>query len=163
MPAYCLCLTQKNTTPHVQWTLKQSEEISSMWKKKKKIEAPYRLCFHSVPIYPLLLFSSAFSAGFDSERNSPCGFAQQHLTISWNWHRLQCYRDSVVPDVQYRRAIHTEQSDGKERQPPLCSVCWCQYRGRSFYNWADFSLGTTTPSFDWFVAPAQGSNLMCLS
>ena len=36
MPAYCLCLTQKNTTPHVQRTLKQSEEISSMWRKKNR-------------------------------------------------------------------------------------------------------------------------------
>lgn len=50
--------------------------------KKKNIEAPYRLCFHSVPIHLFLLFSSVFSAGFDSERNLPCGFAQQHLTVS---------------------------------------------------------------------------------
>lgn len=89
-------------------------------KEKKTVEAPYRLTLfilsHSICFYYSALFSYL---GSTAKRNLLCGFAQQHLTISWNWHRLQCYRDSVVPDVQYRRAIHTEQSDEEERSPHL--------------------------------------------
>lgn len=85
-------------------------------------------------------FSLYYSALlFNSERHSPLNFAQQHLNISWNWHWLQCYRDVVVPDVQYRRAIHIEQSHRKDRPPRLCSICWCHYRGWSF-NWASSSF-----------------------
>lgn len=89
--------------------------------------------FHSVPIdLVFLLFSSVFSAGFDSERNLRCGFAQRHLTISWNWHRSSV--TGIVCYLMYNTGGQyiTEQSDEMERQPPLCSFCWCQYRRRSF-------------------------------
>lgn len=73
--------------------------LSSMWKKRrrKKIEAPYRLCFHSVPTHLLVSFSSVFLSWlWQWKETRLVRFAQQHLTVSWIWHRLQCYRESVV-------------------------------------------------------------------
>lgn len=57
---------------------------------------------------PSLVFNE-----FHSERHLPCVcsfsffFAQQHLTISWSWHRLQCYRDFVVTIVQKMQMSNT--------------------------------------------------------
>lgn len=53
-------------------------------------------------------------------------FAQQHLNISWNRHRLQCYRD-VCGTIQMSNTHWTNARKG--RRPPLCSACWCQYLG----------------------------------
>lgn len=132
MPAYCLCLTQNNTTPHVQWTWNNQRRFPVQYVKKKQRHLTDSR-FHSVPIdLVFLLFSSVFSAGFDSERNLRCGFAQRHLTISWNWHRSSV--TGIVCYLIYNTVEQyiTEQSDEKERQCPLCSFCWCQYRRRSF-------------------------------
>lgn len=120
-------------------------------------------CFHSVLIYLFLLFSSVSSAEFDSGRNLCCSFAQQHFTVSWHWHRQQRCRDSMGPEVQYRRAIHSEQSDEREWQPRLCSVCWCHFCEEKFLPGpAPRSVPCLSSVTDWFVAPAQGSNLTCL-
>ncbi len=114
--------------------------------ENKKIEAPYRLCFHPVQISLHFDYSALFSQPASTvKRTRLVVFAQQHLTVSWNWHRLQCYRDNVVPDVQYRRAIHTEQSVERECQPLLCSVCWCQVS-----IWANFS-----DSLCWLVCSSS--------
>ena len=91
-------------------------DIQYVKKKKNKKEAPYRLCFHSV----LICLSSCLSWGlWQWKRTWPCGvltlffyfffLAQQHLTISWNRHWLQCYyRDGVAPDVQYRKQTNKQ-------------------------------------------------------
>lgn len=91
-------------------------------------------------------------------------FARQHLTISWLWHRLQCYRDSVLSDVQYRRAIHSEQSDEKEpRTSSLFCLLMSIFKEKRPAGPPPQSVHMTPSLTDYFVAPAQGSNLICVS
>lgn len=88
---------------------------SDLWNnQKRREENGGTLQTHSI-------HQSAFNLGlpflvsseFHSERHLPCVcsfsffFAQQHLTISWSWHRLQCYRDFVVPNVQKMQMSNT--------------------------------------------------------
>lgn len=150
MPAYCLCLTQNNTTPHVQWTWNNQRRFPVC---EKKTEAPYRLTLSFCPDWScFLLFSSVFSAGFDSERNLRCGFARRHLTISWNWHR------SSVTTWCTIQVGNTSLNKVMRRNGNLLLVLFADVNiGGEVSNWANSSLCTTTPSV-WLV-PSSSTRL----
>lgn len=126
---------------------------------EKKLEAPYRLmlfilsrliCF----FFCLFFYYSALFSQLGLTVKGTCVVVLHNgtWTISWNWHQLQCYRDSVLPDVQYRRAIYTEQIDEKER---LLVVLFADVNtGGEVSNWANSSLCTTTPSV-WLVCSSS--------
>lgn len=97
-------------------------------------------------------------------------FAQQHLNISWNRHRLQCYRD-VCGTIQMSNTHWTNAWKG--RRPPLCSACWCQYLGGGEVFLPEptprppsHHISTPPPApVDWFswLPRRVGSRPMCLS
>lgn len=84
----------------------------------------------------LLLFSgsvSLFSAAFHNERHLPCPFLFFIFCTAALNHKMKHIGCSVTGILWYlmyrkcRRAIHMEQSELKECQPPFCSLCWCQF------------------------------------
>lgn len=87
---------------------------SDLWNnQKRRDENEGTLQTHSIHQSAFILgLPFLVSSEFHNERHLPCVcsfffFAQQHLTISWSWHRLQCYRDFVVPNVQKMQMSNT--------------------------------------------------------
>lgn len=81
-------------------------------REERKMEAPYRLIL-SINLLLISVSLSLFHLSFWVKGTCLVFvlflsfFAQQHLTISWSWHRLQCYRDFVVPNVQKMQMSNT--------------------------------------------------------
>lgn len=143
---------------------------SDLWNnQKRREENGGTLQTHSIHQSAFILgLPFLLSSEFHSERHLPCVcsfsffFAQQHLTISWSWHRLQCYRDFVVPNVQKMQMSNTygtkwtEGTSASSLFPLLMSIL----ESLGFLT-VDSRVFTTTPSIDQFVGSAQGSILMC--